>query len=97
MLNLDAMLVPALGKERELAINRGQEEEMEEPNVADLIDIESVAKFENGEALCSICAQLGCYVDPKTFNPHIMNAPAVKVSVMIKEEFIQFDLPSPNI
>jgi hypothetical protein len=90
MPNLDAMLVPALGKEGELAINRSQEEEMEEPNVADVIDIESVAKFKNGEALCPSCAQLRCYVDPKTFNPHIMNAPAVKISVMIKEEFVQF-------
>jgi hypothetical protein len=52
-------------------MNRNQEKGMEEPNVADVIDIESVAKFENGEALCSSCAQLGCYADPKTFNLHI--------------------------
>jgi hypothetical protein len=43
------VLVPALGKEGDLAVDRREEEEMKEPNMADIIDIKPISQLEDGE------------------------------------------------
>jgi hypothetical protein len=71
--DLDLVLVPCLGKKGKLGVYSVKEEEMQKPNVGDIVDIKPISHFEGSEMLGPGHTNLGSYVNPKSFNTNIMN------------------------
>jgi hypothetical protein len=67
------VLVPCLSEKGKLGVYSAKEEEMQKPNVGDIVDIKPISDFEGSEMLGPGRTNLGSDVNPKSFNTDIMN------------------------
>ncbi|KAJ7825691.1 hypothetical protein B0H14DRAFT_2596379 [Mycena olivaceomarginata] len=62
---LDSVLVPCLSEKGKLGVYSAKEEEMQKPNVGDIVDIKPISDFEGSEMLSPGHTNLGSDVNPK--------------------------------
>ena len=48
---------------------------VKKPDMVDIVDVETVSKFQLGEHFCPKCTHLNSYIYPGALNVNIMDAP----------------------
>jgi hypothetical protein len=69
------VLVPSLGKKGQLGVDGAEEEEMQKPDMGNIVDVKAIPQFKEDKSVTPCCTDLGCDINPQTLNANIVNTP----------------------
>jgi hypothetical protein len=88
------VLIPSTHEKGELVIDGREEKIVKKPYMVSIVDIETMMEFKKCEIVAPCCTDLGSNIDPKPFNPYIMDASELDVS---ERSWVNRYIPAPNI
>jgi hypothetical protein len=76
------MMVPTLSKKIQLHIDGVEKQIMKEPNMVDIVDVQSMAHFKHLEMLCPSGSHLCSNINPEPLNSDVMNTSVMQFRMM---------------